>query len=232
MQINITGIRKIHYLLRLRDLTYDVDVDLAIHRARRLKRQRPSQALGVTAILRDRLLAATNDDLSGLRDRTLVSVGFDTLCRRGELVALHFEDIEPNHFGTASLLIRRAKNDPEGAGRIAHLTPRALGALAQWIDAAKIEGGTLFRPVYGKFAIDRFMNPIALTRILKKLAARAGFTAEEVYGISGHSLRVGAAQQLVINGVQLLPIMRAGGWRSMNIVARYGENVDINLCGT
>lgn len=97
-------------------------MDLAIRRARRLKPQRPNQALGVTAVLRDRLLAATTDDRSGLRDRALVSVGFDTLCRCGELVALHFEDIEPNHFGTASLLIRRAKNDPKGAGRIAHLT--------------------------------------------------------------------------------------------------------------
>ncbi|WEK03797.1 MAG: tyrosine-type recombinase/integrase [Candidatus Devosia phytovorans] len=228
----LAGIRKIHYLLRLRDPTYDVDVDLAIRRARRLKPQRPSQALGVTAALRDRLLAATTDDLSGLRDRALVSVGFDTLCRRGELVALHFEDIEPNHFGTASLLIRRAKNDPEGAGRIAHLTAGALESLTDWVEAAQIEGGPLFRPVYGKFAIDRFMNPIALTRILKKLAVRAGFTAEEVFGISGHSLRVGAAQQLTLNGVQLLPIMRAGGWRSMNVVARYVENVDINVWGS
>lgn len=67
-----------------------------------------------------------------------MSVGFDTLCRRGELVAFHFGEIEPNHFGTASLLIRRAKNDPEGAGRIAHLTAGALEALMQWIDAAQI----------------------------------------------------------------------------------------------
>jgi len=167
--------------------------------------------LGVTAVLRDRLLAVTTDDLSGLRDRALVAVSFDTLCRRGELVALHFEDIEPNHFGTASLLIRLAKNDPEEAGRIAHLTPGELDALTQWIDAAHIEGGPLFRQLYGKFAIDRFRNPIALARILKKLATQTGFGKEEVFRISGHSLRIGAAQQLTIDGVQLLPIMRAGG---------------------
>jgi len=40
---------------------------------------------------------------------------------------------------------------------------------------------------------------------------------------------VGAAQQLTRNGVQLLPIMRAGGWRSVNVVAQYIENVDINV---
>ena len=78
---------------------------------------------------------------------------------------------------------------------------------------------------YAKFAIDRHMYPIALTRILKKLARSAGCTPEEVFSISGHSLRVGAAQQLTINGVQLLPIMLAWGWRLTNVVARYLEKV-------
>jgi hypothetical protein len=43
-------------------------------------------------------------------------------------------------------------------------------------------------------------------------------------------VRVGAAQQLTVNGVQLLPNMRAGG-RSMNVVALYVENVDIKASG-
>lgn len=227
----LAGIRKIHYLLRLGDPTSDVEVDLAIRRARRLKPQRPDQALGITADLRDQLLAACGPDLTGLRDRALVAVGFDTLCRRSELVALRAEDLQPNHFGTASLLIRRAKNDPDGAGRIAHLTPLGLEALRKWMEVADLDNGPLFRPVYRSVVLSRHMNPFAVTRILKKLAAAAGMDAETVASISGHSLRVGAAQQLTINGVQLLPIMRAGGWRSTNVVARYVENVDINVWG-
>ena len=228
----LAGIRKIHYLLRLGDPTSDVEVDLAIRRARRLKPQRPDQALGITADLRDQLLAACGPDLTGLRDRALVAVGFDTLCRRSELVALRAEDLQPNHFGTASLLIRRAKNAPDGAGRIAHLTPMGLETLRKWMEAADIDHGPLFRPVYQTIPISRHLNPFAVTRVLKKLATAAGMDADTVYRISGHSLRVGAAQQLTINGVQLLPIMRAGGWRSTNIVARYVENVDINVWGS
>lgn len=72
---------------------------------------------------------------------------------------------------------------------------------------------------------------MTVTRVLKKLAASAHLDAATVEKISSHSLRVDAAQQLVMNGVQLLPIMRAGGWRSMNIVARYIENVDVNVWG-
>lgn len=227
----LAGIRKVHYLLRLGDPTSDVEVDLAIRRARRLKPQRPNQALGITADLRDQLLEACGSDLTGYRDRALVAVGFDTLCRRSELVALRAEDLQPNHFGTACLLIRRAKNDPDGAGRIAHLTPLGLEALRAWMVAADIDHGPLFRPVYQTAPISRHLNPFAVTRVLKKLATAAGMDAETVCKISGHSLRVGAAQQLTINGVQLLPIMRAGGWRSTNVVARYVENVDINVWG-
>lgn len=225
----LAGIRKIHYLFRLGDPTSDVEVDLAIRRARRLKPQRPDQALGITADLRDRLLAACGPDLTGFRDRALVAVGFDTLCRRSELVALRAEDLQPNHFGTASLTIRRAKNDPEGTGRIAHLSPLGLNALQAWMNVSDIDHGPLFRPVYRRVAISRHLNPFAVTRILKKLAATAGMDVETVERISGHSLRVGAAQQLTMNGVQLLPLMRAGGWRSTNIVARYVENVDMNV---
>ena len=62
-------------------------------------------------------------------------------------------------------------------------------------------------------------------------AARAGLDPADVAKVSGHSLRVGAAQQLAMNGVQLLPIMRAGGRRRTNIVARHIENVDVNVWG-
>lgn len=100
-----------------------------------------------------------------------------------------------------------------------------------WVSAAAINDGPLLRPVYRSIAVDRHLNPFAVTRVLNKLAGAAGMDDETVYNISGHSLRVGAAQQLTINGVELLPIMRAGGWRSTNIVARYVENVDMNVWG-
>jgi integrase/recombinase XerD len=226
----LAGIRKLHRLHELADPTDHFEVDLALRRACRLKPQRPAQALGITAEIRDRLLAACSDDLIGLRDRVLVSVGFDTLCRRSELVALAAEDLEPNHFGSLSILVRRAKNDPYGTGRIAHLSAPTAAEVQCWLAAADdITRGPLIRPVYHGQPIPRFMEPFSITRVLKKLAARAGLEPAEVARVSGHSLRVGAAQQLTMNGVQLLPIMRAGGWRSFNIVARYVENVDINV---
>jgi len=39
--------------------------------------------------------------------------------------------------------------------------------------------------------------------------------------VSGHSLRVGAAQDLLIRGYDLAAIMRAGGWSDASTVSRY-----------
>ena len=101
----------------------------------------------------------------------------------------------------------------------------------QWLEVAAIDRGPLLRPVYREHAVPRYLNAAVVGRILKKLAERAGLEAKDVARVSGHSLRVGAAQQLTLNGVQILPIMRAGGWRSFNVVARYVENVEMDVWG-
>lgn len=36
--------------------------------------------LGITAAIRDRLLAACGTDLAGLRNRAMIAMGFDALC--------------------------------------------------------------------------------------------------------------------------------------------------------
>ena len=114
---------------------------------------RPQQALGITAEKRDRLLAQCPDDLIGLRDKVLVSVGFDTLCRRGELVALSVTDLTKRDDGRYSVLIRRAKNDPEGAGRTAHLSTRSSALVDDWLTAIGATRGPLLRPVYRSRAL-------------------------------------------------------------------------------
>ncbi|WP_420875755.1 hypothetical protein [Prosthecomicrobium hirschii] len=49
----------------------------------------------------------------------------------------------------------------------------------------------------------------------------------EAEALSGHSMRVGAAQDMMAAGMGLLPIMKCGGWKSANVVARYVQEVDI-----
>ncbi|RYE70771.1 MAG: hypothetical protein EOO81_07355 [Oxalobacteraceae bacterium] len=225
----LCGIGRIHRLLCHQDPTNHDDVKLALRRARRKTPDRPKQALGVTAAFRDRLVAVCGEDLIALRDEVLLRVGFDTLCRRSELVALRAEDLTENTRGNLSILVRRAKNDQTGQGRTAPLSTRTTECVRQWLERTGVDSGPLLRPVYGEHTVCRYLEPVIVSRVLKKLTARSEMPRETSNGVSGHSLRIGAAQQLTINGNGILQIMRAGGWRSVAVVARYIENVDLDL---
>ena len=197
-----------------------------LRRAKRATPIRPAQALGLARGRRDALIAAASDDIVGLRDRALVAVGYDTLCRRSELVAPRAEDLESRPRGGFSVLVRRAKNDPFGMGRTAWISGAGAAVLRRWLEAAGITEGAMFRPVYQGVVIERFLHSCTVSRVLKDLSRKAGMPAEETVQISGHSLRVGAAQDLMTDGRDLLTIMRAGGWKTMDVVSRYVEMAD------
>ncbi|WMT89353.1 tyrosine-type recombinase/integrase [Pelagibacterium sp. H642] len=224
----LVAISKLHRLAGYASVADAEEVLLAVRRVKRARPGRPRQALGITYERREKLMAQCCDDLIGLRDRVLVAVGFDTLCRRSELVALRVEDFQLNPGGTMSVLVRRAKNDPEGLGRVAHLSRETTTVVQDWLATTQIERGPLLRPIYKSKAGCRYLSPSVVGRVLKRLSAQA-YNADLARKVSGHSLRVGAAQTLTARGVGLLPIMSAGGWKSANIVARYVENVDQNL---
>jgi integrase len=225
----LCSLRKIHLINNLSDPTDGEEVALAVRRIRRSQPSRPRQAHGITADLRDRLLAACSNDMIGLRDKTVISVGFDLLCRGGELVALCAEDLAPTSDGRFLVLVRRAKNDPDGAGRTGRLSKATSDIVTEWMTSAEINRGPLIRPVFRSRILHVHMHPLAVSRIVKKLCDRTGVDTELVKKVSSHSLRVGAAQQLTLNGFGLPQIMRAGGWKSTSVVARYIENVDLDF---
>lgn len=226
------GIRKIHRLLKLPSLVDDEEVAIALRRALRQKRSRMKQALGLKRDLLDRLFGACGDDLLGLRDRALLSLGYATLCRRGELVAIRVEDFgKTDRDGSVSVLIRRSKADPFGFGRIAWVPPEAMRYVMDWMDAARIEDGFVLRTVFGEKIIDEAIAPYSISRRLKRLAEKAGLDAETVKRLSGHSLRVGAAQDMAEEGFDLLALMTAGGWKTAHVVARYVEEARVRKVG-
>ncbi|OZB12782.1 MAG: hypothetical protein B7X55_13925 [Rhodobacterales bacterium 34-62-10] len=54
-------------------------------------------------------------------------------------------------------------------------------------------------------------------------------TQDEIAAFSGHSMRVGAAQDLLTKGFDTVAIMRAGGWKSVGVLARYLEAAEHNV---
>ena len=61
------------------------------------------------------------------------------------------------------------------------------------------------------------------------MATNSGLKPDVIRKLSGHSMRVGAAQDLMSNGFGMMTIMRAGGWKSINVLARYVEKADLQI---
>ncbi|WP_425045273.1 tyrosine-type recombinase/integrase [Primorskyibacter sp. S87] len=223
------AIRKVHRLLRLPDPTYDEDINLAFRRVKRSKPIRPKQAKGLTKDYLDQFLKNEPDTPWGLRNRAMLSLGYELLTRRAELVALLAEDIEELGDGTLRVLIRRSKSDPFGAGRTAFTSQRTARFVRDWLDWRGDYIPWLFCPIYQGKAVNRDLSTTTVKRLIKDAATRAGLDAAEVNAFSGHSLRVGAAQDLLKRGFDTAAIMRAGGWKSIGVLTRYLENAEHNV---
>ncbi len=145
------------------------------------------------------------------------------LARRSEAVALEVADLEFAADGSVTVLIRRSKTDQAGAGEVCWLGQRTARALRHWLDAAGITEGPIFRPINRAGLVgSTTLAGGEVPRILKRLAERAGL---EPSGISGHSLWVGMAQDLVASGADLPAVMQAGRWKSPTMPARYAERL-------
>lgn len=229
VQRRLYAIRKVHRLLRLPDPTYDEDINLAMRKVRRQKLIRPRQAKGLTRGYLERFLRSEPDTPWGLRNRAMLALGYELLTRRSELIALRSHDITEREDGTMRVLIRRSKADPYGQGRIAFTSRRTADLLREWLAYRGPTIEWLFCPIYQGKVIDRCLETTTVRRVIKEAAQRCGLRADQVASFSGHSMRVGAAQDLLKRGFDTAAIMRAGGWRSVNVLARYLEKAEHNV---
>lgn len=225
------AIGKIHRLLNLENPARAEDVVLAERTVLRQKGRRQKQALGLTDTLKRRLMNACSSDLAGLRDQALIATGYDTLCRRSELVALRVLDFTVNRDGSGVVLVRRSKADQFGAGRLAYLSSETVTLLNRWCEAANIDQGPIFRRIRGRQVEDGHLHPSCVALIIKLRAAKAQLDQAQVSKLSGHSMRVGAAQDMAAAGIELGAIMHAGGWKSPEMVMRYIEHMDVQKSG-
>lgn len=199
-------------------------VQLALRRAARAKRRRPDQAHGLTAPILKQIVDSCPQTLAGLRDGALVSVGYDTLCRSAELAAIRVEHLRFGDDGETIVLIPRSKGDVAGDGRIAYLSPQTADRLNRWLDAANIDDGPVFRSLHLARISEAPLDTSSIRRLVKRAANRAGVSKVVASRLSGHSMRVGAAQDMLVAGFDALAIMQAGGWKSPNVLLRYVEN--------
>lgn len=229
MERRLYSIRKIHALFGHPDPCASAEAQIAIRRFKRSKPNRPRQVLGITHDTLVKMLESQQATLHGIRNRALLSLGFDFLTRRSELSALREQDITFLADGTVQGLIRRSKNDQLGLGRTAFGSRRSAQLLEAWLREKDKKIPWLFCPIANNTCINRPLCTSQIRLIIKAAARDAGKAADEVDEISGHSLRIGAAQELMMRGLDMSAIMRAGGWKTTDVVARYVQRAEHNV---
>lgn len=225
----LAALRKAHRLLDLPDPTAPEAVQLALRRVLRAKLARPRQAKGMTQGYLEAFLATQPDTPWGLRNRAMLALGYDLLLRRSELVALTVQDVRPREDGRLRVLIRRGKSDPYGLGRVAIASRPTAALVGAWLDWRGDGIEPLFCPIQQERPLPRALHDVAVQRLIRRAAAEAGLPPEVVRAFSGHSMRVGAAQDLVSRGRDAAAIMRAGGWKAMSVLGRYIQEAEHDI---
>jgi site-specific recombinase XerD len=221
----VSSISAIHRLSYMEDPTKHPEVKITQRRIFRQLGTRFDQAYPITRMLLDKLLAECDTNLHGLRNRALLLIAYESMRRRSELVALRVEDIEWLDDEGASILLRRSKTDQLGQCKWIHLSTEATIAVQGWLSAGGINSGFLLRGIRTSGKVTDSLCESRISRIYKHLARKANIHEQTVREISGHSMRVGAAHDLLNHGASLPQIMIRGGWAKTDTVMRYIERV-------
>jgi integrase len=220
-----------HRAAKLLNPNDDEDVKLALKGLynRSPKRQRQAKALGWYQI--KRFLITAGDGIRADRERALLVVAYDTMARRSELVALDVEDFSFMEDGSGRVIIRRSKTDQAGEGSLAYLSPDTVAYLRVWLRASGIKNGAVFRRLIGRRRIGARLQVDSIAQTFKRVAEFVGMSEEEMRQVSGHSIRVGATQDMLAFNIDLASVMQAGRWKTTVMPMRYGEEVQAGLGG-
>lgn len=111
-------------------------------------------------------------NLIEMRDRALISFGFASAMRRSELSDLTVKDLNFNEKGVI-VQIRKSKSDQDGNGQTITVPTgriiKPVKALTDWLIAAGIDEGPVFRPIVkgAKRCREMKLSGDAMARIIK-----------------------------------------------------------------
>jgi site-specific recombinase XerD len=222
------SIRYIHASAGLEPPTSSELVRATMRGIRREIGTAPVRKVPATADLVERMVAFTESDPRGLRDRALILLGFAGAFRRSELVALDVGDLVESPEGLR-VTIRHSKTDQEGAGQEIAI-PRGnrllpVDAVRAWLDFARISEGPVFRRVSstGTVLAHRLTDK-TVTLVVKDYARRAGLKAKD---FAGHSLRSGFLTSGAEGGASVFKLMEVSRHKSVDVLAGYVRRADL-----
>ncbi len=203
--------------------------------------ERPRKKAAATLAVLTRILAPVPDDLTGLRDRALLLLGFAGALRRSELAAVRVEHLELRARGL-QLTLPSSKGARSG-GSVVIAIPMGstaacpVRALYRWLEAAGIRDGAVFRRIWkppaggghdsagarAQIVGQQPIDPRTVARIIQARAEAVGF---EPGVLGGHSLKRGALTEGMERGVHPTRLKQHGRHKSYAVLDEYLEMGD------
>lgn len=234
-------INKIHKHAGLPRPSDSMDVSLgmkSIRRAAVMNGERINQAipLHVEEVFRLADRWESSESMAHRRNLAFIGLAYNSLLRISEVARIRVRDVRFAADGSATFDVGYTKTISDLNGIVKKLAPEVTPWLKAWLDLAGLRNAPN-ELIFCK--VDRYNNVIRAkapmtARTIEKLFADAWRT---LYGEpetdshryrtwTGHSPRVGAAQDMAVSGKTLTEIMHEGTWKRPEQVMNYIRNIE------
>jgi integrase len=203
-------------------------IRLAVRAIPQVRKRKSAKA--VTADVLSKLLTTCgSQSLRDLRDRAILMVAFASGGRRrSEIASLRCEQLinEPpitaddgSSLPSLAIHLGRTKTTSGEQDDVVYLTGLPVEVLNEWLAAAKIDSGSVFRSI-GRWGTvsRRALDPQSINAIIKQRAVMAGLDPTE---ISAHGLRSGYLTEAANRGIPLPEAMEQSKHRSVQQASNY-----------
>ena len=211
------------------------DTFSALVREKVMKEETVEQASALREHHLDQLVEEWRDSpaIGRRRDLALLVVAYETLLRAAEVSRIRIKHLAVQSDGSAILTIPITKTNHSGEPDKAALSRQAVNLICDYLGMA---GRTLGEgddsPLFGKVSRHnkavRGSVPLTVQSVIGVFNRAWEFLQLGRLGVpafTGHSARVGAAQDLAAAGCNALQIMQAGRWSSERMVIRYCRDI-------
>ena len=221
IRMGLAAVSAAHRQANLPNPTEDAGVRAAMRGITRVAGRAQKQAAGLTAASLAAIRATafvprtgrggslesvSTAEARGLMDIALVSLMRDGMLRRSEAASLTWGDQVDEGDCTGRLTVARSKTDQEGEGAVLFVSAATIESLRAIRPLAVDDGDSLFG-----------LSAEQIGRRISSASVAAGLGG----GFTGHSARVGMAQDFTRAGTELPALMTAGRWQSSTMPARY-----------
>ena len=227
---HLASIGEAHRTAGLPSPTESKEVKLVWQGIRRTKGVKQEVKLPIMTDDLRKAFVSFRKDLKGLRDRSLLLLGYTGAFRRSELVSLDVSDLQFVPEGI-TVTLRHSKTDQEGEGMVkaipysSSLELCPVRSLQEWLRASGITQGALFRSMgKGNRLLTTRLSDRSVALVVKALIELQGGDSEKY---SGHSLRAGFVSEAAKQGANDHEIMKQTGHHSREMVSRYVRHISV-----